>query len=405
MSDLINPIPNIMNKRIFLELFLVLLITAGAAVFYFHSQQVIDYDSCKLCDAHNYAKIYDYFKGYSSYYKVNFPFSGRPFVPMLASVFPYDIVTNFELVNFIFFPLIVTVIYLLWRKLNFPIYLIGIGLFWLLFHWVGLIRFNQADPIAVDVPVYFFHTLFIFVFLSKKYKWLWVLGPVAVLQKELIIVYVLFLFIYLIVLNLARKEKKYVNIDVLIALVLCIVIKSVYGYFFPAIRPDHGSIRTVLSLIIECLKYPMRFPSWFVAVFMAFGFLILLCFKKIKQKHIYDELGGFLFLTTLVAILLGLIGGGDHTRIIFLGFPFIMTFILWVLKDVDPFSVVITLIASIPFMMLFTNNLSWEGPEYIDIGRVAGWGIYIIGGGFVLDRIEYFKKFIFTGNRPSGNAD
>ena len=385
-----------MNKKLFLELLLVLSFTVGVAFFYFHTQKTIDYTSCKLCDAHEYTKLYNYLKGYSSDYKINFPFSGRPLVPLLASFFPFDIVTNFEIVNFIFSLLGVSAIYLLWRKLNFPFYLIGIGLFWLLFHWVGMIRFNLADPVTVDLPVYLFHTLLLFIFLTKGYRWLWILGPVATLQKESMIAFITFLFLYLIVLNLIKKEKKEFNVDVLIALVLCVLVKSTYNYFYPAIKPYQGSLRTVLLIIMECIQDPMRFSRWFVAIFMAFGFLLFLSFKKVEQKHVYDEKGGFLLLTTLVALLLGLFGGGDHTRIIFLGFPFIMTFILWVLKDVDPFSVVTSFLLSIPFMMLLNNEASWEGPEFIDIGRVAGWGVYIVGGGFVLDRVDFFKKTIFN---------
>ena len=389
-----------MNKKLFLELLLVLSFTVGVAFFYFHTQKVIDYTSCKLCDAHDYIKVYNYFKGDSSEYKVPFPISGRILVPFIGSLLPFDVITSFQLINFIFLLLSVTVIYVLWRKLNFSFYLIGIGLFWLLFHWVGIVRFNQYDPIGVDLPVYFFHTLVLFVFLSKNYKWLWVLGPVAVLQKESITAFILLLFIYLMIVAFIRKEKIYINIDVLIALILCIVVKTVCSYYYPAIRPDQGSLKSALFWARQSLLDPMRIPRWFVAIFFAFGFLILLCFKKIKREHICNELGGFLFLTTLAALILGLIGGFDNTRITYLGFPFIMTFILWVLKDAGLYSVAASFLLSIPFMMLLTNlgspqDSSW-GAEYIDWGNLAGWGIYIVGGGFVLDRLDFFKKIIFN---------
>src|SRR6185437_8372743 len=264
-----------MSKRIFLELLAVVLFTSAVVYFYFHRIAVMDYDNCPMCDAHSYTQLYNYFKGNEPGYKVSFPFSGRPVIPLLAALLPYDIISNFNIVNFVFLLASVTVIYLLWKRLNIPFYLIAVGVFWLLFHWVGIIRNNISDPITVDVPVYLFHTLVVFIFLSKKYKWLWLLCPIVVLQKEVITAFILILLMYESGFFWVVKKKLYFNWDVFIALIICIVVKQTYTYFYPAIRPDHNSVRTAMIAVIECLSEPMRMAHWMVAVFVAFGALII----------------------------------------------------------------------------------------------------------------------------------
>jgi hypothetical protein len=62
------------------------------------------------------------------------------------------------------------------------------GFFWLLIHWIGIIRHNIFDPITVDVPLYFFQAILLIILLiiilQRRYLWLIILGPLATIQKE-----------------------------------------------------------------------------------------------------------------------------------------------------------------------------------------------------------------------------
>ena len=60
-----------------------------------------------------------------------------------------------------------------------------------------------------------------------------------------------------------------------------------------------------------------------------------------------------LLIFSALYLLYGLLAGGDMTRIIFLGFPFIMTAILYELLEVKPHTITIITLLALPLTSLF----------------------------------------------------
>jgi hypothetical protein len=376
-----------MNKRLGVELFLLFIFTIAVFILYFFIQPVLTYSACRLCDGNQYLQMYNYFAGNISSYEVGFPYYSRIFVPLLASLLPLnDAIQNFMLVNMIFSIASVSAIYFLWKKLDIPLYLNLIGLFWLLFHWTGLIRLNMLDPLTVDVPTYFIQTLFILIFINKKFKWLWLLAPVAVFQKESVNALIIILLVYSFFHN-KMYEEKIPWMDILIALILSIGVKFFFTVFYPPMEAtDKNAFSTVLINTFAIIQDPFKIIRWIVAAFTAFGGMLLLSLINVR-RYIPGATMNFLSLMSLTYLALGIIAGGDMTRIIFLGFPFIMTWILIMLKEESLINIAVAFMLSISLIRIsgvipdpgkdFNIFASWY-PEYSDMSVVAGWGLYMI---------------------------
>jgi hypothetical protein len=380
----------LINKDKIAELFFLTVITAAAFVLYYFIQPVLTYATCKLCDGGQYAAMYSYFKGNASVYSAAFPYYSRAMVPFLASLIPTeDIYLNFQIVNMLFSIAGVIAIYCLWKALDIPVYLILIGLFWLLFHWTGLIRLNAFDPLTVDVPTYLFQTLLLFIILSKRYNWLYLLGPLAVLQRESILILLLVLLIFAIISNYVFKTGEKLPVVMLVlAIILTVLTKYIYTRIYPAIDiTEKSSVRLVLFYIKEVVFDPFKIIRWIVGVFMAYGVFLVLASIKVKKDVFSSSFMLILSFMSAIYLLLGIIAGGDSTRIVFLGFPFIMTWILIVLKEVNVKLTILALVLSVFLMKLvgtipdpgkdFHSYAQWY-PEFATSGTVLIWGAYLI---------------------------
>lgn len=380
-----------MNKSRIAELFFLVSITVAVFFLYFFLQPVVTYDGCQLCDGNQYWSMFDFFEGKLLWKRAAFPYYSRIFVPFLASLLPGDdVLLSFQIINLLFSVASVIAIYLLWKKLGIPLYLILIGLFWLLFHWTGIIRLNALDAITVDVPTYLIQTLFIFIVLKRKFNFLYLLGPVAVLQRESIIVLLLVLLIFAFIHNCIFKEEERIPVvTILLVLLLTIFIKYLYTSVFPPVDPGKSSVRLVLFYIKEVWYDPFKVVRWVVGIFMAFGAFFLLALQKAEYKKTWTSpFMLFLSLMTLTYFALGIIAGGDSTRIVFLGFPFIMTWILLQLKPVSWILTGIALLMSTILMKLvgiipdpgkdFYAFAQWY-PEFAEPERVWIWGSYGAG--------------------------
>jgi hypothetical protein len=227
------------------------------------------------------------------------------------------------------------------------------GFFWLLIHWVGIIRHNIFDPITVDVPVYFFQVLLLFIIFKRKYFWLLILAPIATLQKEsfpglLIAVFLVSLY------ESYRGTTSFKNsILVAIALILSYTTRAIVDFYFPPVDPGKSSILVLLFHLKETISNPFRIIRWTVAIFTAYGPLLMLAiWTGIKSKKILYG-NRYLIFLSLTYLFFSLFAGGDFTRIAFLGFPFIMTWILIQLEDTKGFMFKAAFIAGIPLMKIF----------------------------------------------------
>lgn len=384
MTSLAQMIEKIKQHRL---LFLLIGIAIGLFFLYYKIQPDLTYSFSHLFDGTQYLKAYRYFDHETAAYDVRFPMNTRILVPYMASRMPFpDPVHDFLAINLLFTILSVVALYFLWMALKIPSGHIMTGFFWLFIHWVGIIRHNIFDPVTVDVPVYFLQALLLILILNRKYLWLLLLGPVAILQKEsfpALLIAILLASIY--EAYMGKKPYRYAWL-VGASIILSIAIKAVATHYFPPADPGKNSIIVVLFHIRETLLNPFRVVRWLVSVFTAYGPLLMLAIWTAIRSRTLLKGDPSLILLGITYFFLSIFAGGDFTRIAFLGFPFIMTWILIQLKDVKGFMFKAAFIAGIPLLKLFGSLpdpavTGWDKfnnwfPEYANPVIVLLWLIY-----------------------------
>lgn len=368
-------------------LYIFLIITAALFFLYQEKQPPLSYDFAPAFDGNDYRQAYEYFTGQQENYEVSFPFNQRILVPWLASLLGTDIISSFQWINLVFTMLAVWVLFMLWRKLGLelPLFLIGFG--WLLLHWTGMIRLNAFDPITVDLPLYVFQGLFLLLLLHRKFIWLLLLGPLACLQKESFLGLLVMLTVYAWYHNRKQQDAYFDLKWILASAVLSLGASQVAQYFFPALETDKNSIITLLYHAKQVVMEPMNVIRWLLAAFMAFGpFLISGISAGVGRRH-YDLRKNLLLLFSLQYLGYGLLAGGDMTRIIFLGFPFIMTALLYELREQSINKWLLLSLLALPFTSLWSTipdpAFEWERwqswyPEFAGHSTLLMLGAYLV---------------------------
>lgn len=345
---------------------LLIVLTTGLFAFYLKVQPQLDHDFSALFDANKYLRAYGYFAGSEKDFEVAFPMNSRILVPWMASLMPFkDPVNNFLMVNYIFLILSVIAIYFLWVRLGLSKGYIMTGFFWLLVHWIGIIRLNVFDPVTVDLPLYLFQALLLLFILEKRFLWLLVLAPLATLQKESYVGLTVIGFVTGIYSFISRRGiGKKALLILFLAMLLSIGTRELVTYFFPAADEGKSSAIVLYFHLRETISNPFRLVRWLIGIFTAYGPLLILAvwYKIIHKKLSHGN--EFIIMFSLTYLGFALLGGGDFARIAFLGFPFIMTWILLSLKDVRTFLFRIAFIMGLPLMKLFRN---------IPDPAVSGW--------------------------------
>jgi hypothetical protein len=373
------------KTSLLIELIILQVITTGVFYAYYLLQPVVEYGQCVRCDGNQYLQIYQYFQGEIDTTTLNYPFQNRPFVPFLASLLPFDALPSFRIINFIFSLLAVNSLYFLWKKLEITLVWRCLGVFWLLFHWIGLIRLNTYDCLTVDVPLYFFQTLLIWIFLTKRFDWLWLLTPIATLQKEsFLALLIVSIFVGLFNQEEANKTSK---LKIIVgSTVLGILANWASNYFLPATNPANNFLYTIWLHIYILLSNPFRFLQWLTAIFIAFGVFGFGWFRwknlvLLRNQPLYD----YMSVWGLTYLLFGLLAGGDSTRIVFLGFPFLMTLLLWLWQKEAWWKGAIAFLLSLPILHLINRmpdqTKNWDAfsawyPEFAEAGILGLWAIY-----------------------------
>ena len=360
----------------------MLLVGAGTFIFYYYWQPALDYSKAPLFDGNQYQKIYDHFRTDSAKVKIPFPYHSRLLVPYLASLMPFqNLIDNFQAINFIFTMLSIFVLYKLWRQVGIPRHLILLGFGWLFYHWTGLIRLNQFDPVNVDVPLYLFQSLLLLVIFSNKYHWLAILGPIATVQKESFIALLAVLLIYHLIFN----RKGSILLWVSIGLAFSIIAKLGANKYFGSLH-DSSAIETMYKFALETGAQPFKLVRWSLAIFTAFGPIFILFLIKYRNVNFSHSETRLLIVLSLVYGLFGLLAGGDITRILFLGFPFVMTLSLYTIRATSKLILLLVLLLSLPWMRLVSllpdpvsqpqTFYSWY-PEFADVTTVLLWLAYV----------------------------
>ncbi|SMD34755.1 hypothetical protein SAMN04488029_2168 [Reichenbachiella faecimaris] len=350
-----------------------------------------DYSACTLCDGHQYAKLYWYFE-HGMIAPIKFPFYNRPLVPWLVSLIPgSSIGLHFDLVNFAFFVISIWAIRSLWLELQLKFWVQLLGFGWLIIHWTGIIRLNLYDNLTVDVPLYFFQALALLLFLKKDYKWFLLLVPVALLQKEsflaIMVVFIGIHFVY----NYHHQPWKQGRILILSTLIGLLIQKTVL-YYLPEQLDQRSSLDAILYHGHWALKDPSRFIRWFTAFGSAYGLLPLAIFLAFGIRRFKDSKYTLLLVLSLMYSSFGLLAGEDMTRILFLGFPFIMTLTLRELQGKDLTFVFSALGLSLISLRLLPIPVDTHWAiDYAELAHVWNWFFYYSLCVIVLLLIHQFK--------------
>ncbi|MCU0338669.1 MAG: hypothetical protein MUE30_02200 [Spirosomaceae bacterium] len=334
-------------------------------------------------DAHQYARAYAYFAGQASEWQVRFPFHTRILGPWMAAQMPFgSIEANFIWLNGIFVILTVALLVWYWQQLRFRAELIAIGLFWVLFHWKGLVRMYLPDPVTVDVTGYFFQAVWLVAVTRKWPFWvLWLTASLGALQKEsfLVVVGVTALWAWW-----AEPQRRWFYLTLFVWLT---AIYFVVNQLFPAATQDwrNNPIITVLRGLKRYATQPdllLRLPmSWLMTFgglwlavigypFRAGGPVVIRywllgsssqsessrSFLSSRRRRNLSHLplaAEVVFFHSFAWLLLSVLGGGDTVRILFNGLPFVLTFLLLGFEQQARWVSWYALLVSLPLMRLW----------------------------------------------------
>lgn len=338
-----------------------------------YSYELLD----KRFDAHKYAESYRYFRGITPEYLSSFPFNTRILSPWMAAYLPFnDLKTDFIWLNGAFVVLTVSLLTLIWHKLHLRLSVIGLGLFWLLFHWKGLVRMYLPDPVTADIGGYFWLALFLgFLFFYKeenskgsryfKASGLIVTAVLGTLQKESFIAVIglmdlwggLSVWLMRTPTGAGETQKdafsmtKGTILTLLFAFLIAVLTHYLFSYFFPASVSDwrNNSFISLFRGIKRYIVQPELFLRIPVSWLFAYGTLWLALFPlrlwpTSHSSHLAPHLLLWLFLSVF--------GGGDTTRILFNGMPFVLTFLLLRLNQQPNWIGWYVLFTSLPLMRL-----------------------------------------------------
>jgi hypothetical protein len=399
-----------MKKNDLLHISFILILTALAYWIFFQTQPTMDYAANPIFDGNQYLNIYYNFTGELAKFKVSFPFHSRILVPFLASILPVnDPIESFHLINVVFGFFSVITIFILWKNLEIKIFPIYIGIIFLIFHWPGLIRYNILDPVTVDLPLYFFQVLFLIIILKKKWKWLIILSPIATLQKESFIPLLIILFLFSTIQYLLTKKKDYPLIIIGLSLAFSILAKMIANHFFPPLEEARSSAITLLFHLREMVEDPFRIVKWagaFSVAYAAFAIALFywayikIDFHKIKNLKNKINQNGFellLILFSITYLAFGILAGGDMTRILFLGFPFLMTSFFLLTRSLRNRFYLTLFILSLPVMRvhkIIPTPENWEkfAEWFPEFSTKTGHIFYIIYGLVILVFLYLIQK-------------
>ncbi|RDB04120.1 hypothetical protein [Runella aurantiaca] len=312
-------------------------------------------------DAHQYAKAYNYFKGFTANYEVAFPFNTRILMPWLAAYLPFnELVTDFVWLNGVFILATIGLLTWIWLKLNIRLFWIAIALFWILFHWKGLVRMYLPDPVTADVGGYFLLTSFLALLLieEKKFSKAWLnclfvlIAVLGTLQKEA------FIAVLGMTVLLTGKNSDTAGIikPLLLSFCLSIAVYCLVAFYFPAASTDwrNNSIVSVLRGMKRYAEHPDLFLSVPVSWFLAYGtfWLALLPFRFLKAADDSTSRFSLLIPHFFLWLFLSVFGGGDTTRILYNGMPFVLTFLVLRLNQLPIWMGGYVLLTSLPLMRL-----------------------------------------------------
>ncbi|NJN24737.1 MAG: hypothetical protein HC819_01455 [Cyclobacteriaceae bacterium] len=323
-----------------------------------------------LDDANHYEKIYSYFRNEEAAYQVRYMFHSRVLIPFLASLLPgRSSDQNFFTINTI---MAIASFMGLWYLFRFfhirPLHAM-LAMVFFAFHYVGPFRQNAISPINVDMTVYFFEILFLMLFLKKKYLWLLLVTPVAIAGKELFLALIIVFFCIALFWRIVFGHQRFALGWMVAILGVGLATQLLLNLSFPSDDPAKNAMLIMAFHVKEMLLHPAYIMRWMLSLFAAFGAFAFLLIKK--PKEIWASITPYelpVHLLSLSMLALSFLGGMDYTRLIFLGFPFIMLSVLLLVKPTT-----IQLLPAFALSVLMTRFWKTLPEVKGDIGIYSAW--------------------------------
>lgn len=403
----------------------IFILTAAVYIIYAHIQPIYTYALLDpRFDAHQYTKIYHFFKYSLPNYQVSFPFNTRILAPWLASFLPFaEPSTNFIWLNGLFILLTVGLLSIVWQRLHIRPFWRVVGIFWILFHWKGIIRMYLPDPINADIGGFLWLSfLLAIVWLSTVQKPFyryspWVIAAsfmlvaiVGTLQKES---FIAALGISAVVFFLNKKRLNDPS-TLLFTLIAGGVSIGVYYWISVVFSPVHSDWRnspfvSVLRGMNRYFQAPELFLKLPISWLFAFGGFWLALITPFNTQINGTPFLLFLRLELWLWIVLSIVGGGDTTRILFNGMPFILTYFLLRLNQQPLWVAIYICLTSLPLMRLYTlepdlgrypTQMTDWCIECWELSRSWIYGVYAI---VVLASYHYLltRNFSFSRNKSN----
>ncbi len=331
-------------------------------------QPVLDYRSCPLCDGNFYAQLYNNLKT-GNWIPVKSPFHTRLLIPALVSVMPFDDFFGFWLINLFFAGLSSALIWIAWRVIGINFWFRIGGIIWFWLHWIGL-RHHVWDYITVDMPVYAIHALLVIIIAQKKYSYLIPFAVFSVLVKESIVPLLVVAYLA-ICLDDISKDCVYRHLVFVWgagAAFMCLI-------FLQKLQTTNqvSSVRIALHHLKELIYEPQILLRWLLALFWTYGlgFWAVVFASGLLARNTSK----WLLVLSVGYIFIGLIGGRDASRILFLGYPFMMGLVLFSLQT-HPKPIKITFaVLSLIFLRLTEVFTQKYGQQYLDFFPESAQGI------------------------------
>lgn len=404
------------TNRILFYLVIAIFYTA-VFLFSYNTTLLPSYEKIPQMDGNQYLKIWQNFNDPAGYpeYEVSFPFNSRILYMALASLFPdsFGTLNTLVLLNYLFGLGTLLLLFNTWNRLAIPILPSLFLLAYTCLHWSGIIRQYMIDPVGVDVPYLFLLTLLLHCILFQHYRYLFVLTAIGIAVKEAILPFILTLWMIRLFqtgiisfqnrkpkIDLSKINRDMIHISIaLLSGMLCVVLLSIF--YPPSLTGwKQNSLATIATCINLVLKDPVRVLNWLTGIMLFFGMFFYPFIKAaILPKYRTGQYAILLWLS-LLGLSLAIIGGGDHTRIAFLSFPFFFTYLLLYWKE-NPDGWFLYLIPA--FLLtkcwryLPTPTDSWElfsswYPEYSGYRFFLNEWIVVIISGLVLYFYDKTKK-------------
>lgn len=169
-------------------------------------------------------------------------------------------------------------------------------------------------------------------------------------------------------------------------MVLAIFIKIMLNHYFPSATPSRNSIIVMAFHLREMLHHPEHLWMWLLSNFAAFGGFIFLIIKRNWKFDIRNKNQLIIHALALTAMLLSVVGGMDYTRLIFIGFPYIISSVFLLSKPHGNevwIAGIISIVLSrfwilLPVISLDLSPYRWWMPETSDTVALVGWTLVMV---------------------------